>query len=55
MPTAQFTLNTNCRYDGTHGSLVGLHHDPCSNVYWSYTEYAVYKYQVPPVSYQSTL
>lgn len=33
-------------YDGTHGALVGLSHDQAKNVYWSFTEYAVYKYQV---------
>jgi len=33
-------------YDGTYGVLVGLSHDQIRNVYWSFTEYAVYKYQV---------
>jgi len=33
-------------YDGTYGGLVGLSHDQARNVYWSFTEYGVYKYQV---------
>jgi len=33
-------------YDGTYGGLVGLAHDQVKNIYWAFTEYAVYKYQV---------
>ena len=33
-------------HDGTYGKLVGLAHDQSKNIYWVFTEYAVYKYQV---------
>jgi len=33
-------------YDGTYGGLVGLSHDQAKNIYWTFTEYAVYRYQV---------
>ena len=33
-------------HDGTYGKLVGLAHDQMKNIYWVFTEYAVYKYQV---------
>ena len=29
-----------------HGALVGMAHDQMKNMFWVYTEYAVYKYQV---------
>ena len=31
-------------YDGTYGGLVGLSHDQSKNIYWTFTEYAVYRY-----------
>ena len=30
-------------YDGTYGGLVGLSHDQAKNIYWTFTEYAVYR------------
>lgn len=33
-------------YDGTYGSLVGIAHDPVLGLFWTFTEYAVYKYKV---------
>jgi len=33
-------------YDGTYGGLVGLAHDQVKNIYWAFTEYGVYRYQV---------
>ena len=33
-------------HDYMYGALVGMAHDQKKNIYWVYTEYAVYKYQV---------
>ena len=33
-------------HDGTYGKLVGLAHDQMKNIFWVFTEYAVYKYEV---------
>lgn len=33
-------------YDTSHGNLVGIVHDQVKNLYWAYTDYAVYKYKV---------
>lgn len=33
-------------YNPSHGKLVGIAHDQVKNVYWAFTDYAVFKYMV---------
>ena len=33
-------------HDGTYGDFVGMSHDQVMNIYWVFTEYAVFRYEV---------
>ena len=33
-------------HDGTFGSLIGMAHDQTKNIFWVWSDYAVYKYSV---------